>query len=325
MPRLSDVLGHDRVISMLRESIAKSRLHHALLFVGPEGVGKRTTAIALAAELLCRGPGDGACGECEACAQVAAGTHPDFRYESFPLDDKGEPRERLGIDQARSIQVFLGGQALARGRKIAIFDEAQALTEDAQNALLKTLEEPPRSSLIILVCHNASKLLPTVRSRCQRLAFAPLDRRTVETILSTRAGRSPEDARAVALHSEGTVVFSADAERLNRAHDAASRFIAAARSGRYVEIVAAAKEVLPSGRGVPLELKIVLRLLRQQVRARAGVAEAVQLTPGDKTGSLEAALHAMEAAYAAVADLGRNANRSLAVERMALRISAVAD
>jgi DNA polymerase-3 subunit delta' len=325
VPRLADVLGQDSVISILRQSLARKTLHHALLLVGPEGVGKRTTAVALAAELLCSSGREEACGECLACRQVASGTHADLRRESFPFDDKGEVRERVSIDQVRSVQVFLGGQALARGRKIAIFEEAQALTEDAQNALLKTLEEPPRGSLIVLVCHNTSKLLPTVRSRCQRLAFAPLDRATVEAILRARPGRPPEDARFLALHSQGSLVFAADAERLREARATASRFLAAARSGRYAEIVAASKDVLSSPRGVPLELKMTLDLLRQRLRARAGLAEGGQLTPPDETGSLGGALQAMEAAYVAVADLGRNANRSLTVERMALRIAACQD
>lgn len=326
VPRLSDVLGQDPVVSILRQSVERRNLHHALLFVGPEGVGKRTTAVALAAELLCTCGGKEACGECAACRQVAAGTHADLRRESFPFDEKtGEVRERVGIDQVRSVQSSLAGQALARGRKIAIFEEAQALTEDAQNALLKTLEEPPRGSLIVLVCHNVSKLLPTVRSRCQRLAFAPLDRGAVETILRTRSGKSPDDARFLALHAQGSLVFAADPERLRQAQEKASRFLAAARSGRYAEIVSAAKEVLPSTRGVPLELKMTLELLRKRLRARAGLDDGAQLTPRDETGTLDGALQAMEAAYAAIADLGRNANRSLTVERMALRIGACQD
>ncbi|MGH7822155.1 MAG: DNA polymerase III subunit delta', partial [Candidatus Binatia bacterium] len=75
---LSEVLGQDRVVAMLRQSIARNALHHALLFTGPEGVGKRTTALALAAHVLCVAGGDDACGECPACVQVAAGTHPDL-------------------------------------------------------------------------------------------------------------------------------------------------------------------------------------------------------------------------------------------------------
>jgi DNA polymerase-3 subunit delta' len=318
---LSGILGQDHVVAMLGQALARKTLHHALLFVGPEGVGKRSAAIALAARLLCERRGEEACGSCAPCVQVAAGTHPDFRRKTLPLDDKGAPRERMLIEQVRAVQLFLAGQALGGGSKIAIFEEAQALTEDAQNALLKILEEPPRGSILILVCHNGSRLLPTVRSRCQRVTFAPLARATVEKILRDRLQLSPDDARFLSAYSEGSVVLAADVTRLREAHARAADLLAAC-AGNYAEVVSAVREVLSTPRGVPLELKMVLLLLRRQLRAQAGLEDVAELTPAGKTGTLVGALHAAEAAYAALVDFGRNANRALAAERMALRIGA---
>lgn len=326
VPRLGEILGQDHVVSMLHQGIERRTLHHALLFVGPEGVGKRTTALALAARLLCASPRAlDACGDCAACIQVAAGSHPDFHRESFAVDDRGQPRESMVIDQVRAVQLFLGAQALAGGRKVALIEEAHGLTEDAQNALLKTLEEPPRGSLIVLVCHNPSRLRATVRSRCQRVAFSPLDRRTVETLLTTRLGATEEDARLSSLYAEGSLTFASDPERLREAHERVSRLLAAGGSGSYLDVVAAAKDVLSSPKGVPLDLKLLLQLLRRRLRARAGMNDGRDLTPSGKTETLVDALRAVEAAYAAVVNLGRNANRRLATERMWLRIGEYLD
>ena len=318
--KLSEILGQDRVVAMLRQAITRNTLHHALLFVGPEAVGKRTTALALARHLLCRAGGVDACGECTACIQAAAGTHPDLHRESFPRDDQGRTRERMGIEQVRAMQVTLGSRALAGGKKIAIFEEAQTLTEEAQNAFLKTLEEPPGDALILLVAHNASALRPTVRSRCQRIAFSPLPPAIVEATLRDRLGRSAEEAQLLAAYSEGSLTFAADPARLRAAHERVVALLAKADSRSYHDAVLAAREVLTTPKGIPLDLKLVLALLRNHLRARAGIPDAMKLTSFGKTGSLLGALHATEAAYAAVVDLGRNANRSLASERMWLRI-----
>jgi DNA polymerase-3 subunit delta' len=317
---LSEILGQDQVVAMLEQALARRTLHHALLFVGPEGVGKRSAAISLAARLLCERRGEEACGACAACVQVGAGSHADLRREGFFYDEKRkELREHTLIEQVRNVQLFLAGRALGGGRKIVIFEEAQALTEDAQNALLKTLEEPPRGSLIVLVCHNASRLLPTVRSRCQRVPFAPLGRIIVEKILRDQLHVSPDDAQFLSVHSEGSVVLAADVRRLREAHARAAGLLAAC-AGNYADVVTAAREALSTPRGLPLELKMVLLLLRRQLRVQAGIEDALELTPAGKTGTLVGALHAAEAGYAAVADFGRNANRALAVERMAIRI-----
>ena len=323
--KLSSVLGQATVVAMLRQGLARGTLPHALLFVGPEGVGKRTTALALAAERMCTARLGEACGRCAGCVQVRAGTHPDLRCEGLGVDERGERRDRVLIEQVRTVQAFLGGQALAGRGKIVIFEEAQALTEDAQNALLKTLEEPPRGSLIVLVSHNASRLLPTVRSRCQRAAFVPLRAGTILAILRERLGIAAEEAEFLARNSEGSLALAADPALLRTAHERATRILEAARSGSYPEVVGAVRESLTTNRGVPLEMKALLGIVRRRMRASAGLVEPAELTPRSKTESLGAALHAAEAAYAAVVDFGRNANRSLAAERMALRIGARQD
>jgi len=322
---LSSLLGQDDAVALLRRGLARGTLPHALLFVGPEGVGKRTAALALAAEKMCTTGLEEACGRCAGCVQVMAGTHPDLRREGFGVDERGERRERVLIEQVRAVQAFLSGRALAGRGKVAIFEEAQALTEDAQNALLKTLEEPPRGSIIVLVCHNASRLLATVRSRCQRAAFRPLSPEVVLAILRDRLGVAAEEALLPSRFSEGSLALAADPASLRSAHERASRILEAARSGSYPEVVVAVRESLTTSRGIPLEMRALLGIVRHRMRASAGLAAPADLTPHGKTETLDVALHAAEAAYAAVVDIGRNANRSLAVERMALRLGAPRD
>ncbi|MGH7858874.1 MAG: DNA polymerase III subunit delta', partial [Candidatus Binatia bacterium] len=130
--KLAEILGQERAVSILRESIERGRLHHALLFSGPEGIGKRTTAFALAARLLCESRADDSCGACPACVQVRgletdSGTrHPDLYFETLETNERGKPRKNVSIDQVRELQVALGRSALGGGKKIAIIDEAQA-------------------------------------------------------------------------------------------------------------------------------------------------------------------------------------------------------
>ena len=102
LPLLSEILGHDQVVAMLEQALAMKTLHHALLFVGPEGIGKRSAAISLAARLLCERRGEEACGACAACVQVGAGSHADLRREGFFYDEKRkELREHTLIEQVR--------------------------------------------------------------------------------------------------------------------------------------------------------------------------------------------------------------------------------
>lgn len=159
------------------------RLPHALLFVGPPGVGKRDLAEALAARLLCRAPrADGeACGECAGCALRLSGNHPDLmRVEPADAgadadaepDAKGRKSSQIVIDQIRDVQEALMVTGHQSSRRVVIVDPAEAMNGFTANALLKLLEEPPAGCVLILVSSAPRRLLPTIRSRCQQWAFA---------------------------------------------------------------------------------------------------------------------------------------------------------
>ena len=157
--------------------LAQGQLPHGLLISGQPGLGKLLLATAFAKLLLCRSPHDGrACGQCPGCAQFAAGTHPDFnRVELEERDGKageeGALKSAISVEQVRELIGRLQLSSQHRGRKLALIEPAELMSAAAANSLLKTLEEPPADSVLLLVTANPGRLPATVRSRCQRLAL----------------------------------------------------------------------------------------------------------------------------------------------------------
>ncbi|HXF75616.1 MAG TPA: DNA polymerase III subunit delta' [Methylomirabilota bacterium] len=196
----AEIVGHQGILAHLRASLRSGRLHHAYLFLGPEGVGKRTVALALAKAIHCEEGFNDYCGGCVSCLRISDGNHPDLRWIA-PLADKKE----ISIQQIRELERELSYRSFAGKRKVAVIDPATLMNAAAQNALLKTLEEPPADSLIILIASNAGDLLPTVRSRCLRLTFAPLARREVAAFLKSQLAAKEEDAEFLAAISMGSI------------------------------------------------------------------------------------------------------------------------
>ena len=170
MPTFADIRGQDRAIAVLRAALGKGRLHHALLFAGPPGAGKRTTALALAAAINCEvAPGEG-CGTCSTCTRIADGFHPDV----ITLAREGAA-QIVPIETVRAQVIAAVALAPHEAReRVFLIDEANSLQPAAANALLKTLEEPPARTRFVLMTLAPDQLLPTIRSRCQRVGFAPL-------------------------------------------------------------------------------------------------------------------------------------------------------
>jgi DNA polymerase-3 subunit delta' len=248
-----DVVGHVRLIDLLSRSVAGGTLPPSLLFAGPAGIGKRLTALAVAQSLNCtqgstfkvHGSGADACGTCAACTRIARGVHPDVLFVS--PGDSGA----IKIDQVRDIVDRAQYRPFEGRRRVVIIDEADALVPPAQNALLKTLEEPTPSSVFILVTAHPDMLLPTVLSRCPQLRFRPLSAADIAAALMAR-GHHEAEARAVAATADGSLgqALQASAGELVESRDLAQRVLTqAAAQQDPARRIDAAKELLtkPSG------------------------------------------------------------------------------
>lgn len=166
---------HDlwRIVGEARD---QQRLAHALLLAGPAGVGKRTFASALTQTLLCEAPAAGgyACRVCRSCVQFAAGSHPNLFWLRPLVDDKTDKQKRdISVEQLRNMGDKLVLSAHYGGAKVAVLDPADALNTNGVNALLKTIEEPPPNTYLLLISERPMALAATLRSRCQRLRFSP--------------------------------------------------------------------------------------------------------------------------------------------------------
>ncbi len=210
--------GHDPIVEQFRLAIRRGRLASSFLFVGPEGVGKRTFALRLAQALLCDTRPEAEldpCGACPACCQVAGGSHPDVHVVGKPAEKSALPveiligrrehRGREGLCHDMSLRPYSGK------RRIAVIDDADYLFAEGANALLKTLEEPPPKSVLILIGTSPARQLPTIRSRCQMVRFGRLPEETVAELLR-REGLLDDPGRAeqLALFSEGSLTLAVE-------------------------------------------------------------------------------------------------------------------
>lgn len=197
-------IGHDAALTMLRNAAARGRLGQAYLFVGPAGVGKRRVARHLALALLCENSTAQTltpCGHCAACVQVAALSHPDYFEVAKPAD-----KNQLPIESIHELCRNLALRPARGSRKIAIVDDVDLLNEEAANCFLKTLEEPPKGSLLILVGGSAETQLATIVSRCQVIAFQPLaETQVAKVLLQLDATTDPAEAARLAAWSGGSV------------------------------------------------------------------------------------------------------------------------
>jgi DNA polymerase III subunit delta' len=320
--RLAEVVGHGALTSRLRRAAATDRPAAAYVFAGLPGVGKRTVADAFAMELLCATPGpEGACGACAQCVRVAAGTHPDV----LAVAREAERRD-IRTEQVRDLTRWFALRPLMARRKVAILDDAETLNEHGQNALLKTLEEPPGAAVLLLVVSRASLLLPTVRSRCQHVRFEPLGEIDLARLLE-REGVPPAQIPLLVARSGGS---PGRARALRDDAHAEQRSLLLQRLGRLPELAAAEMSAMAQAmaRGdVEPALEVVVSWYRDLLGLVAGgdaplrnpdAAEPLRVAAA--RGSVRGVLHQLQAVCATIEDIERNANRALALETMLLAL-----
>jgi len=238
---LRDIVGHGPLIRLLTTAVVRGRVPQSLLFAGPGGVGKRTTAVALAQAVNCPTASSDACGVCPTCQRIAKGQHSDV-----VVIDRGEEASiKIRVLRERLLDV-VGYRPFEAKRRVYIIDGAEDMTNEGQDALLKTLEEPPSASILVLVSAYPDVLLPTIQSRCRRLRFGPLSEQDVERVLVSRCLFDAAQARQLAPASGGSVA-RALAEELGDAvedREAALNLLTAATSrGVQPRLSAAAKLV----------------------------------------------------------------------------------
>jgi DNA polymerase III subunit delta' len=199
-----DIFGQDAAVEFLRRALRADRLPHALIFAGPAGVGKGTTARALGKLFLCEKPkADRPCGQCDSCRVFDADNHPDFHLvyrQLIRLEKESSKAKLLPVDVVRDFVVAPANRKPSMGRgKVFVVEEAELMNAMAQNALLKTLEEPYGRALIVLLTDQPGALLPTIRSRSQVVRFGALDEQVVVRELVKRGMDKRLAARAAAL------------------------------------------------------------------------------------------------------------------------------
>ncbi len=197
------IVGHEETQRRLWASAARGGLHHALLFEGPQGVGKRAVALRLAMAVNCTGaaladgPDACPCDRCPTCRGIAAATHPDVVVLE-PAEDSAS--RTIPVDAVREVIRRVGYHRYGARMRMVIVDPAEALQPAAANALLKTLEEPPDGTGFVLLAGSATALLPTIVSRCQRVRFGPVPE---PALVAWLTARGIDDAEGVARAAEG--------------------------------------------------------------------------------------------------------------------------
>lgn len=180
---LKDVIGQDKAVSILLRTLGRERVPSAYLFSGESGIGKKFTAVNLAKAVNCLSNAEiqpsaypDACDLCSSCKKIDAGTHPDF---FIIAPEKNEIR----VNEIRAVEEALSLRAYEGRRKVVVIDDAETMNQSAANAFLKTLEEPPQGSLLVLITSNAEGLPETIRSRCSRLNFSALSKKACEEVI----------------------------------------------------------------------------------------------------------------------------------------------
>jgi len=197
--RFAYLLGHDKPKALLREAVAKNKMGHAYLFRGPDGVGKKRTALTLAAYINCKSPLDGdSCGRCTTCRKYFSGNHPDL----ILVEPDGAA---IKIGQIRELKHQLTFPPLEAKVRVIVLEDIHTMRREAANSLLKTLEEPAPGNLLILTADLAGDVLPTILSRCQIISFGSLDHKDMAQVLMQENDMEESLAFTLAAVAEGSL------------------------------------------------------------------------------------------------------------------------
>lgn len=269
-----DILGGQKLIAYMKETAANGTVPHALMLVGEEGSGKKMFANLYAKALLCENADAGEpCLRCQSCLQVAAGAHPDI-VKIAPEEGKGKGRKSISV---KTVRDTIGDGAFIKPYKgpykIYIFERAELMTEEAQNALLKILEEPPSYIVIMLLSTNEESLLETVRSRCVIFHTAGVEDEQVTEYLQEYLMVPDYLARPAAAFARGNIGKAAalvSSQEFRQSYDQVIRCFKKGRHAEYDQIVENVQEIVKNTDAVDRFLELAQLYLRDVLSVRIG-------------------------------------------------------
>jgi len=315
--RLSGVLGQDRAQAKLEAEFGAGRLAHAYLFVGPQGCGRGTLALALFQALNCENrEGQEPCGQCGSCRRALAGQHEDLMILAPP---EGQASAQIKVEEVREVIRSLSFAPYGGGIRLVLIREAEHLNPTSANVLLKTLEEPPEKNLIVLTVQDTKGILPTLVSRCRRVNLMPLEPGLVARELERR-GAEPGAAALKAAMSGGSLARALQMDEARLKNDL-DRFIARLTAGDgAVADWAFAEELVREFRGATIDreglveaLDLLAVYFRDQALRAADRAQGTLLPQTGPALGLEVASQGFSAVRRAQAQILGNASPELAL------------
>lgn len=321
--RFQDLLGQTQAIDKVRDAISQERLPHALMLTGPEGVGKLAFAHALIQYVNCLQPKDGdSCGKCSNCIKIQKCIHPDLHYILPIISKKSDGKQQLTkdlLDQFRPLflndpymsfsqwQSALGGESkqlmvsvheireLKRNiylksfeapTKMVIIWQAERINVQGANAFLKLLEEPPGKTLIVMTCSDTSRLLSTIRSRCQQLRLQRVPGETISQYLTEKYEISTEDAETIASISEGSPGNAGQflAESQNTIEQLYAEWLRAIYRGNFAGIQSKIEPIYQASKEFQrLFLSVALKKIRNALLFHLELYDIALLTPAEQS------------------------------------------
>ncbi len=271
--KISEFAGYGDKMEQLMRSVQAGRIVHALLFVGPHGSGKRTMAELFARAAMCTGF-DKPCGACPACKRILNGTHPDVHYLR-------PEKKSIGVDEVRGLIDALALRPYEGVRHIAVIEQAEKLTPQAQNALLKTLESPSGEVLFFLITDAPGALLPTIVSRCQTVRFTDLSVEACAEVLRGR-GIAPERAMELAGLAQGSVGRALEIQQDGDYRDLRQKVLSSLSALKDAASVAAAAAPLEENKGQEGAMLDIMELWARDLMALQSGATPYQAGEADR-------------------------------------------